>query len=844
MEEMSKDQPLSDLRVLDLTHGIAGPYCTKLLADFGANVIKVERPDTGDFARSLGPFSQDIPHLEKSGLFLYLNTNKRGIVLDLKAPQGVETVKALVTDADILVENFRPGVMAQLGLDYETLSEVNTNLVMTSISNFGQTGPYRDYLASELTLFAMGGRMSASGLPDRYPLKLGGNHVQYQAGNVAAMATLFAWYAQRYQGMGGQHVDVSIFETQMASINSRMPSLLHYQYTGERGRRFGPLRLGYPSGYYPCQDGYISVMGAGPVWPRTVAMLGMPELLNDPRFGLPLGQLSPEGKEEFEATIWFPWLMSRTKRQVIEECQAYGVLSGPIDTTDEVMDHNPQLQFREYFVEVDHPSAGNLRYPGAPIYAPRKWWQINRPAPLLGQHTQEVLDELKRRTRDARPTTSPGPQSSETPRLPLDGIRIIDSTVVWAGTYGTMFPADMGAEVIRVESVNIFPYSTRGLAAHPDPEAEVRLQGVFSYPGREPGQRPWNRHAIFNVHARNKYSMTLNLNTPEGRDVFRRLVQVSDVFIENNGVGSMARLGLTYSTVSDWNPRLVMISSTGFGQTGPWSEYRGIGSQFEGAYVHASVIGYPDMDIEGTPGTVASDASTGVTIALATVMALHHREKTGKGVYIDISMGENFLPHLGELLMDYSINRRVAHSQGNRDSRLVQGVYQCSGDDEWVAMSIAAVEQWHALCRVMGRPELIEDQRFATMEFLHSNHDDVDKSISDWTKSKDTLEVFQHLQKAGVVAGPLLNEPLAYADPHLKEREFFTPITQEDTGTHLYPGTVFKMSKVPFVVRKPPVRLGEDNDYCYREVLKLSEAEYDQLKTLGHIGMDYAPGVP
>ena len=260
MEEQLEAQPLSDLRVLDLTHGIAGPYCTKLLADFGADVIKVERPDTGDFARSLRPFPQDVPHPEKSGLFLHLNTNKRSVVLDLKTRQGVDNIKELVRDADILVESFRPGVMAHLGLGYETLSQINPNLVMTSISNFGQTGPYRDYLASEITLFAMGGKINITGLPERYPLKLGGNHVQYQAGNVAAMASLFAWYAHKYQGMGGQHVDISIFETQMASINHRMLALLQYQYNGQRGRR---LRVGaaggYPAGFYPCQDGYITI---------------------------------------------------------------------------------------------------------------------------------------------------------------------------------------------------------------------------------------------------------------------------------------------------------------------------------------------------------------------------------------------------------------------------------------------------------------------------------------------------------------------------------------------------------------------------------------------------------
>ncbi|MSQ40130.1 MAG: CoA transferase [Dehalococcoidia bacterium] len=845
MEQPLTPQPLSDLRVIDLTHGIAGPYCTKLLADFGADVIKVERPGAGDWSRSLGPFPGDVPHTEKSGLFLFLNTNKRSVVLDLETRQGVEVVKELVRSADVLVEGFRPGVMERLGLSYEVVSKINTNLVMTSLSNFGQTGPYRDYLASELTLYAMGHSMNAP-VPDRYPLKLGGNHVQFQAGNVAAMASLFAWYAQRYQGLGGQYLDVSIFETQMASINGRMAALIQYQYLGRRVKPpAGGGGLGYPSGSYPTQDGYVTVTGGGAYWARTVAALGMPELLNDPRFAPPLGQLSAEGREEFEGTIWLPWLLERTKQQAMADLQAHEIYSGVLNSLDEVVDSTPQLASRGYIVEIDHPVAGKLRYPGSPLYTPKGWWRIHRPAPLLGQHTQEVLKEANSRPKAAeRLAKAPAAtQPQGTKRLPLEGIRVIDMTVVWAGTYGTMFLADMGAEVIRVESVNVFPNATRGFFAHPDKEAEKK-RPTSNYPNWDPGDRAWNRANIFNQHARNKLSMTVDVNTPEGKGVFRRLVEVSDLFIENNVIGSMERLGVTYDVVSQWNPRLIMISATGFGRTGPWAHYRGFGSAFEATYGHMSVVGYPDMDAEGKPGSVASDASTGVTIALAAMMALNQRERTGKGCYVDISMGENFLPHLGELIMDYTINGRVAGTMGNRDPHLVQGVYSCTGDDEWLAVSLGAIEQWHALCRVMGRPELIEDKRFSDWQALQAHHDEVDEIMSAWTKDKNSYDLFHRLQTAGVPAGPMMHEVHAFNDPHVKERDFFVEITAPEVGTHLYPSTAFKMSKTPFVVRKPPVRLGEDNDYIYQKVLKLSDAEYRHLQALGQVGMDFAPNVP
>ncbi len=860
MEERLESQPLAGVRVLDLTHGIAGPYGTKLLADFGADVIKVERPGTGDYTRSMGPFPGDTPHPEKSGLFLHLNTNKRSVVLDLKSPQGVQVMKELVRDADILVESFKPGVMERLGLSYEALSKINPNLVMASMSNYGQTGPYRDYLGSELTFFATGGKMNTTGLPERYPLMLGGNHVQYQAGNVAAMALLLAWYAREQRGLGGQYLDLSIFETQMASINGRMNSLVQYAYSGERGVRLTGGLLGYPQGYYPCQDGIISVSAGRARWPQVVEMLGMPELLKDPRFSGPAAQADPYRREEFEGTIWLPWLLERTKQQVVDECQAHEILSGPINTIDDAMDNNAQADARGYFAAIDHPMTGRLRYPGSPIYAPKGWRRIHAPAPLLGEHTQEVLKMGWRAFQQGGSRSTPehrGPRPSEAAaspqtssrkgqdkdNLPLEGIRVLDMTFALAGPYSTMFLGDMGAEVIRLEPRSFIPLGARGMFAHPDKELEKKAP-TSPYPNRDPGERPWNRSGGFNTMARNKRSITVELNTPEGKDVFRRLVEVSDIFVQNSVAGSMERLGFTYDVLSRWNPRFIMINVSGPGQTGPSRGHRGWGLMFESLYGWGSIVGYPDMDADGIPGSVPSDASTGITIVSAAVMALQQRERTGKGCFLDIALGETFAPHLGEFYMDYEMNKRVAGRLGNRHLRRVQGAYPCGGNDEWIAISLGAIEEWHALCRVMGRLELIEDERFADMQRLHAHHDEVDQVISEWTARKNNIWLFHLLQREGITAGPVMHEPMAYSDPHLKERGFFVPVTAPEVGTHLSPSTVFKMSTIPFVGRKPPVRLGEDNDYVYRQVLKLSEAEYDRLKALGQIGMDYLPNVP
>ena len=387
------DQALSDVKVLDLTHHIAGPYCTKLLADYGADIIKVERPGEGDPARKMGPFFEDDPHPEKSGLFLHLNTSKRGITLNLKSETGKKIFRKLVNGVDILVENFSPRVMLSLGFEYEKLEALNPKLVMTSISNFGQTGPYRDFKASELILYGMGGAVNDTGVLDRYPLKKGGNVIQYQAGVISAVATMLAFLTSRAQGIG-QHVDVSIFESQMGTIDRRMSQLLTYQYNGEITYRMDPEeeRPGFPVGVYPCADGFFHIAGGFVFWPRVAQMIGRPDLVTDQGFSTPQGQRDPDNLERF-LVIWYPWIIEHTKKEIIEAGQAAGVLCGPINTTEDLV-NDPHWEAREFWAEVDHPVTGKVTYPGAPFKMKETPWQVSRPAPLLGQHNEEVYGEL------------------------------------------------------------------------------------------------------------------------------------------------------------------------------------------------------------------------------------------------------------------------------------------------------------------------------------------------------------------------------------------------------------------------------------------------------------------
>jgi len=379
-------QVLSDIRVIDLTHYVAGPYCTKLLADFGADVIKVERPGTGDPARRLGPFPGDEPHPEKSGLFLFLNTNKRSITLNLKSETGRKILLDLVKTADILVENFSPRVMPSLGLSYDDLRKVNPRLVMTSISNFGQDGPYRDFKASDLVLYAMGGAMSSTGLPEREPIRMPGNIIQYQAGTVAAAATMGAFLVARYQGVG-QHVDVSIFETQLGSSDRRTTFLLGYQYHGLPAVREQPT--GTPvGGIYPCADGYVAFLSVPSMLPRFLEMIGRPELVTDPHFASPAALLSPETKE-FIHELLLPWLLERTRYEVMAAAQR-ARFPGMVVLSPGDLVNDPHFNERGFWVEISHPVAGTFKYPGPPLRMSEGGWQVRRPAPLLGEHNDEI----------------------------------------------------------------------------------------------------------------------------------------------------------------------------------------------------------------------------------------------------------------------------------------------------------------------------------------------------------------------------------------------------------------------------------------------------------------------
>ena len=388
---MDEPQPglLHGVRVIDLTHYIAGPYCTKLLATLGAEVIKIERPVTGDPARQIGPFAQNHPRydskLESGAWFLYLNTSKKSVTLDLKSKTGQDILRQMVAGSQIVVENFATGALSKLGLDYSSLCRINSSLVMTSISNYGQTGPHRDWKATELNLYAAGGLMSITGEPDREPLKEGAPLAQLGAGQNAFVATMAALMYAEETGTG-QHVDVSIAEY---ATNILENALMQYSYSGLEFIRAGNRGYGRAAwGIYPCRDGYVGII-AGPDhrWPEVASIMEREEL-SDPRFATRYGRLIHA--DEVDA-LMLPWLLEHNKVDTFKAGQARGLGFGFVATMEDILNME-QLQARDYFLELEHPVAGTLKYPGPPVspHCEIDPW-VYRRAPLLGEHTADVL---------------------------------------------------------------------------------------------------------------------------------------------------------------------------------------------------------------------------------------------------------------------------------------------------------------------------------------------------------------------------------------------------------------------------------------------------------------------
>jgi|DewCreStandDraft_1066081.scaffolds.fasta_scaffold00623_18 crotonobetainyl-CoA:carnitine CoA-transferase CaiB-like acyl-CoA transferase len=456
-------------------------------------------------------------------------------------------------------------------------------------------------------------------------------------------------------------------------------------------------------------------------------------------------------------------------------------------------------------------------------------------------------------------------------KLPLAGVRVVDLTVVWAGPFGTLLLADLGAEVIKVENIHVWQPLTRGSMARP-PKALMGSGPSWTtgYPDDEPGERPWNRCPTFVNLYRNKRSVTMDIRVPEGRKPFEDLIRTADIVYENNVSETMEKLGITYDYLRSLRPDIIYIRVPAFGSSGAYRNYRALGVHLEGVSGHTLLRKYPDLDVSANTQIFAGDYFAGTHGAFAAIAALHYRNRTGKGQLIEIPQVEVATGMLAQFLMDYALNGRNGEALGNRDYHGAApcGVYPAkSGSpplnpdpswapipraaqfepqatDRWIAITVCTDDDWRALGAVLGNPPWTGDPRFATAEGRRAHHDEIDRLLAEATRQWDVWELTRALQARGVAAGPVMNARDAFEDPHLRARGLFRRMTQVDCGDRDWVGPFIRTEEGFLPMHRPPVAMGEDNEYVYKTLLGYSDAAYTWLLEHNYIGDRFDDSIP
>ncbi|MBI3743726.1 MAG: CoA transferase, partial [Chloroflexi bacterium] len=384
--------------------------------------------------------------------------------------------------------------------------------------------------------------------------------------------------------------------------------------------------------------------------------------------------------------------------------------------------------------------------------------------------------------------------------------------------------------------------TTRGMFARPTKHwIDSTRTWTGCYPYWEPGEQPWNRWNFYNSHGRHKLSMTIDLSKPEGHAIAQRLVAVSDLLIENNVPENVDRWGLEWETLRRIKPDLVALRMPGYGLTGAYRDFRSYGSHIEGASGHTYIRGYEDSDPTTTDDIFFGDSAAAATAAFAAVTALLQARRTGRGQLIELAQTETVINHFPEVLLDYQMNQRIARQAGNDLYPMApHNTYRCLGDDRWIAIAAGNDAEWQGLLEVMRHPEWASNARFATQQGRWEHRRELDEHIEAWTTQQHARWLMDRLQAEGVPAGTVNDDRDAYEDPHLNARGFFATIHHPPSGTHRYPGIVWKMANTPNSVRRGPATLGQDNDHAYRQLLGITDAEWSRLEAQGHIGTEYA----
>jgi crotonobetainyl-CoA:carnitine CoA-transferase CaiB-like acyl-CoA transferase len=793
------DGALTELRVLDLT-GRMGGYCGLLLANLGAEVILIESPD-GDRMRGEGPFKDNVPHPEGSISFAAYHANKRGIVLDLQNEEGQKTLRDLVRHGDVLVEDQPAGYLDKIGLGYESLRAINPAIVLTSITGFGLSGPYRDFKAPNIVAFAMGGLMNLCGHPGRAPL-VGPCDVGYHLGSVhAAFGTLVALYNRRGTGYG-DHVEVSLQDVLVADPFLRI--ITRYSVSGEVVERTGHSQSTTVAETYRCKDGYARIFCNQPDhWRRLVEWLGKPPELTDPKLENVQNRfpLRPLLDKLIEART-----MTYDVKTFFEDFQSQRLAASPINSPSAFLE-DEQTQQRKFIAEVDHSYFGRHQFPGDPYKFSESSWRIERGAPRLGEHQNEVTQGLSRPSVWLTQGSGQAPLSA-IGRSPFAGIRVLSFPTGIVGPALGSLLAEHGAEVISIEAGRTVRSPQRG----------QRFQIASDLESH-----------------RNKRRIAINMKHPEGLALAKELIARSDVVAENFSARVMASWGLDYPRMKEIREDIIMASLQAFGQTGPRREFVSFGPILM-AFSGMTYL-WRDPEIE-RPGAACQTAFPDYIApsygAVAVLAALHYRARTGKGQYIDLSQAEAAASMLGPAYLERLINGCEPQPQGNFSSFAAPyGCYRCKGDDRWCVISVATEQEWKRFCEVVGHPEWATDPLFADLAARVANRRKLDTLVASWTGRHTPHQVMLTLQREGIAAGAVQTAEDLYRDPHLRERGFARDVTLPQVGWATHVGPSVKLRDGQAAPNEIVHSAGEDNEAVFGELLGLSKEKIKDLTERG-----------
>ena len=765
---------LDDLRVVDLSTEIAGPYCTKLLADAGADVVKVEPPD-GDPLRQWG----------SGALFAFLNTSKRSVVGDLAGDE----VRDLIAAADIVVDS--SGLAATLDIP------PRAELVVVSISPFGLTGPWADRAATEFVLQAWCGSTGSRGTPDRPPVAAGGRLGEWIGGAYAAVGGVAAWKRARRTGRG-EHVDVSLLECMAMTMNTF--TSVFASFMGRPPFR-GPARTIEIPSVEPTTDGYVGFCTiTAQQFQDFLVLTERPDLIDDRHLASAIGR--SKRMDEILAVI-HDWTTKRTSDEIIELATLLRIPVTPVGNGATV----PTLEhFRARGTFVEHPGGGFVQ-PRVPYAIDGHRGRPFAPAPRLGQHTGDVRWE-------ARPPvgrSGDGDVDGEE-ALPLAGLRILDFTAFWAGPAATHMLAALGADVIKVESVQ-----------RPD-----GMRYTTTSPGAE---RWWEWCPVFHGANVGKRSITLAMNDPDGLELAKRLIAGADAVIENFTPRVMENFGLDWEAVHASNPRAVMVRMPAFGLDGPWRDRTGFAQTMEQITGMAWVTGFAD----GPPliPRGACDPFAGMHAVLALLTALEARDRTGVGMLVEVTMVEAALNAAAEQVVEHSAAGTLLGRHGNRGPVAApQGLYACHGTERWLALAVVTDEHWAALRELMGHPD------WAGAIDRRADLGLVDEQLAVWCADRELDDMVEQLAARHVPAAPVIVPRDITDNPHMRARRFFEALEHPVTGTHELPGVPFRFAsrgERPWY-RSPAPTLGQHNDEVLGEELGLDDTEIDRLRARHVIG--------